>query len=508
MRAIPNAHHLIEWIYTSDFPSRAVPLVILNEGKPGYVINQWVYYELQNGITPSLLEQQLGGLMQLYEFTIRKYGARPLTEVEAKNLVPEFLRAKRKGSIDHNGYDPLGLYWKPNHNYHTLKRYVKTIEAFDKWQATFHGATRLYPSEERFMNAYEVFSDFKRREKFDVLLHLFPSRRHTKEEFKLEHSRFRVGTKKLPKAFPLDRFIELVEKTPNPRDQMLWLLQGGGGLRQSETLHLYYEDVLGIDELGTPRIRLDDPETGEMEWGEANGRPRRGTRTEYLRECYRNEQFKDTEPRLCNLAPRTQGRRGRDHVGFKGMTFHEVPQSAMLPNGRQIRWHEVTWIDPRFAFRFWRAYQDYVHRYFYQNPVGWPHHPYLFIQLDKDNYGLPMTLAALRKAWHRALKRLRMEDSALGEHSLRHMYGYYGASVLRLPLEVLQCALHHANPISTQVYYHLDKHEVKKIILKAVAEQAGRDIADYLIMPGTPQPAFPPEWQKVRPLTEGVTHVK
>jgi hypothetical protein len=88
------------------------------------------------------------------------------------------------------------------------------------------------------------------------------------------------------------------------------------------------------------------------------------------------------------------------------------------------------------------------------------------------------------------------------------MYGYYGASVLRLPLEVLQCALHHGNPISTQVYYHLDKLEVKKIILEAVAEKGGRDIADFLIMPGTPQLAFPPEWQKLRPLTEGATHVK
>jgi hypothetical protein len=88
------------------------------------------------------------------------------------------------------------------------------------------------------------------------------------------------------------------------------------------------------------------------------------------------------------------------------------------------------------------------------------------------------------------------------------MYGYYGASVLHLPLEVLQCALHHANLTSTRVYYHLDKCEVKKIILEAVAAQAGRDIADYLIMPGTPQLAFPPGWQKIRHLTEGTPYVK
>ena len=60
--------------------------------------------------------------------------------------------------------------------------------------------------------------------------------------------------------------MELVEHTPNPRDQMLWLIMGGGSLRQSETLHIYYQDVLGVDNRGATRIRLDDPEIGEITW--------------------------------------------------------------------------------------------------------------------------------------------------------------------------------------------------------------------------------------------------
>jgi hypothetical protein len=481
----------IEWIYTADFPGRPVPLVVLADGRPGYTVNQWIYWLLQEGATPSLLEQQVRAVMQLYEFYYRTYRGRELTQKEAERLVADFLDAKRRGS------ELMG--WRPNNNMDTLTRYLTAINRFDEWQSTFHGAPRMNPSEEQFISAWERYREFQQRTKWDPMLHLFPSRSHMKTEhehkLRIEHQRFRVGKKKIPKSFPIGRFVELVEHTPNPRDQVLWLLMGGGSLRGSEVLHIYYQDVLGVDNLGATRIRLDDPETGEITW-ERNGKLKTGTRAEYLAECYVNEQFKHTIPALYRLAPRTQGKRGADHAGFKGMTFSADGESTLTADGRVAYWHELFWCDPRFGIRFQKAYEEYVREHFHGKSRDWPHHPHLLINLEKRTYGLPMTLGAIRKAWKLALARIGMADCGLGVHSLRHMYGMYCASVLKLKLEHTRVLMHHASTASTEVYYHLRNADVRQAITKAVAENAGVPIMDYMIMPGAPPLQAPESWSE------------
>ena len=114
------------------------------------------------------------------------------------------------------------------------------------------------------------------------MLHLFPAKRKTKEVHEHlihdEHNRFRFGKKRFPKAFPLTAFVDLVEKPPNPRDRMLWLLLFGLGLRQSEPLHIYLEDCRGTTEFGKTKVMLDDPEIGEFQWCDGSGSERQGTR--------------------------------------------------------------------------------------------------------------------------------------------------------------------------------------------------------------------------------------
>lgn len=473
-----SSAYQVEWVYSTDFPRRPVPLVVLANGKPGYVINQWVYWLLQEGITPSLLEQHLRAVLQLYHFYHRKYGGAELTQEKAERLLAEFLEAKRRGS------ELLG--WPPSNNASTLRRYLSSINRFDEWQAAFHGGPSLNPFEARFLSAWERYRDFQQRTKWDPLLHLFPARAHMQRvhehEVRIEHQRFRIGNRIIPKAFPLDRFVDLVERSPNPRDQMLWLLMGGGSLRASETLHLYYQDVIGLSREGATRIRLDDPEKGILTWS-VDGKTVRGTRAEYLRVCFANERFQRTVPRLFGLAPRTFGKRGADHVGFKGMTFSTDPESKRARDGGIDYWHEMYWCDPRFGARFHMAYEAYVATYFHGKPPAWPHHPYLLISLEKKTFGYPLTLGAVRKAWHRALARIGMGGSGLGYHSLRHLYGAYCASVLKLPIETTRSLMHHASVTSTEVYYHLRSKDVQMAIAAAVAEHPKEPIVDYLIMP-------------------------
>jgi len=247
--------------------------------------------------------------------------------------------------------------------------------------------------------------------------------------------------------------------------------------------------------LGDTRIRLGDPEIGEFDW-ELSGRSRTGTREEYLEECYVNEQFKHTIPALYRLAPRTKGKRGADHAGFKGMTFSDDGDNFVMEDGRVVCWHEMFWCDPRFGIRFQKSYEEYTHEHFHGKPSVWPYHPYLFINIEKQTYGQPMTLAAVRGAWKRALKRIGMSGCGLGPHSLRHMFGEYCASVLKMTLEETRVVMHHASTASTEVYFHMRSKDVRDAINKAVAENAGVNITDYMILPGTPPIQLPEIWSK------------
>lgn len=480
--------HQIEWIYSVEFPGRPVPLVILSDGKPSYVINQWIYWLLEEGTPPATLELHISSLMQLYEFYFTVNRNRPITKEFAENFISDFLDVKRRGS------QLMG--WKPNPKKSTLQSYLYSLNRFDEWQSIFHGAHRMNPSEETFMSNYEIYRDFKRRHKHDPLIHMFPSQKHKKilhkHKVSIGHRRFTVGRQSIPKIFPIEKFVDFVERTPNPRDQMLWLLMGGGSLRKSEPLHLFYQDVLGVHDNGSTQIRLADPETGTITW-EKNGRIFQGTRADYFDQCFENKQFRNTNPELYKLVPRTLGKRGVNHVGFKGMTFSDDGERTLI-NGRYTVWNELFWIEPRLGSRFQVAYHDYIQKHFFGKPKGWPYHPWLFITLEKNRYGMPMTLGAIRQAWKSALCRVGLEKSGLTPHSLRHMYGAYCASVLNLPIELTKTLMHHSSLSSTEVYYHLRAEDVRAAISKAIVKQNLDDELQYLIMPDSPRLNMPSTW--------------
>ncbi|MFI3014185.1 tyrosine-type recombinase/integrase [Klebsiella aerogenes] len=488
MRLIGNSAWQIEWIYTLEFPNRPVPLIILQDGKPGYIINKWIYWLLEEGTSPSTLEQHIRSVMQLYEFCVRTYGCSYITPEQSSSLISDFINAKRNGSV------LMG--WAPNKRSSTLKKYLHSINAFDKWSILCNNTLPLNPVEKKFILAYQENLRYRQSKKYDLLYHLCPSRTPTETSFKynvkIEHQRFKVDKNNIPKAFPVELFVDLIESTRNPRDQMLWLLMGGGSLRQSETLHLFYEDVLGINEHGASRIRLADPETGIITWYK-DGIPVTGTRSEYMQNCFCNEQFKKTYPALYQLVPRTMGIRGRDHAGFKGMTFSDCGETAIV-DGRLTTWNELFWIEPALGHRFQRAYEEYVTEYFYNKPKGWPWHPWLFITTQKKATGSPLTLGAIRSAWKTALQRIGLGNSHLSPHSLRHMYGAYCASVLRLPIELTRTLMHHASATSTQTYYHIRSADVRNAITEAILNRSGTEEFRYLVMPDTPRLNIPPDW--------------
>ncbi|SAL81593.1 hypothetical protein AWB74_05993 [Caballeronia arvi] len=428
---------------------------------------------IRNGVGQSLMQERIRAVLHLCDYCSWRYGEEQLSSESKERLISDFLEAKQRGMGDGTSDEASGLGWKPA-NRHNLERYLAGINAFDEWQATYHLARRLNPFESVVLDVVQSHTLFKSREKWDLLLHLFPSRTLTQRQHTHQlpalHKRHVGKRRAMGKVFPLEAFVDLVEQCTNPRDKMLYLQLFGLGMRGSEVLHLYLEDIFGVSPLGEARVRLDDPETGEWRWIDARGIRHRGNRTAYLEQEWANEDFRTRVPQLHCLRPRTlYGRRGGMHAGFKGMSFHFDDSASP-----ELFGHEAIWIDPRLGVYYLTCMNEYLQENFHGKPPRWPFHPWLYIQLDRRGHGLPMTIPALRKMWARDMRRVKLDHLGLGVHSLRHLAGYYCASVLQHPLATTQALLRHASQLSTETYYHLSADAVRDQLNRAVASSLQR----------------------------------
>lgn len=482
---IKNAYHVIVYVRTRQYPGRLFPLILLENGKPGYVINAYVNYLMMRGEQESTFQQKIHAVCQLYEFCRRQYGDTELTEEQARHLIYDFGTAKLQGTILPDGSDPLNLGWKPVFP-RTLRTMLRYIEDFDSFQVTFFRAISLNPVEVRFQTALERYLEFKSRSKYDPFIHLFPTRSNEKKISAYEPQEHRRDNlrRRAEKVFPAEFIVDLIDRTEEPRDKMLLLLMAFGGLRRSEPLHLLHQDVVGrFRDTGAAWIVLADPVNGQVTWTDRSGGARTGSRKDFFAEEYKNYHLPTGHP-LRNLQPRClYGQMGHGlQVGFKGMTFSGHDTGNFLH-----------WLHEEAGVLFWRSYDAYIKKHFHGKPNHWPYHPFLFIRLDSDGYGLPLTLPAVAKMFTRACARIGVHG--FGPHSLRHFYGYYLASVLKRPIEEAQVCMHHASVLSTQVYYRTAPETIRREILNAAYKATGRpiplEISNSMIKPIT----IPNSWQ-------------
>ena len=477
---------------------------------------------------PSNLKLHVRALEHLYAFTMARFDQDGFDEFAREGLLASFIDAKRYGTDDFCTTDIphlqflkcLGLDWKKTPLDASIRRYVEAINAFDKWQATFHEAPRLNPSEKQFMSTWEIYQDFKRRENWDPLVHLHPARAHEKNKHQVnvvrpyEHSR-RIGKNpRTKKAFPIAHLLKLLDCANNPRDELLLLLMAGGGLRKSEPLHLLRTDIEQQTEWGELRARIEDPEDGMTEWRDYSNIVQHGTRTEYFEQKWRNEDLPKSHP-YRDLRPRcTYGEKDLLYVGFKTMTFGESDGANVFGEdflGRHYDVNFIWWLDPRVGGRAQDVYERYLNECLLRNwntrelmPMGWLEHkhPWLFINLTPENYGDPLRYGALESLWRNLLERLVMRHGVdlrgkkLGMHSLRHFYGWYCASALKLDLTLTKMMMHHGSIESTQVYFRLSAATARNELTKQYLRSNGysEDEIQFLIIPGTPKLDWPDEW--------------
>ena len=210
------------------------------------------------------------------------------------------------------------------------------------------------------------------------------------------------------RAFPFDAAVPLVNAMPSWRDKALYSFCAASGCRISEALQLLWSDI----QVSTGTVKLVDP-------------ARRANDTSYLA-----------------LEPHE-----REQLVWKG------------------RATQVTLLIEPFATIFFEAIEMYVRQEYMPHGI----HQFVFQHLTKGMEGRPYFLSAAssrREIFQKAVSvaiENEQERTALGVHSLRHMYGTYllnyfpriGGSY-GLPIGLVKQLMGHKNIKMTERYAQHD----------------------------------------------------
>ena len=213
------------------------------------------------------------------------------------------------------------------------------------------------------------------------------------------------------KAFPIDKFRELIDATDCLRDKVLWCMMAASGIRFSEATTMFIGDVAAHN-FGEKKLLVIDPDT------------RRNELKKYL-----------TEGQINRLPHK--GRASPE-------TFLIEPFASMLWNYLDQYIQEQRELEKRG-----------------RKPVI---HPFIIRNLTNGNPMVNSYQSLLERFQAAAMKATK---EVYGFHSLRHMYGYYLMNYCPNPnprsdkpfgLEesIVQSYMGHKDPKSTKRYARLD----------------------------------------------------
>ncbi|MCK9908190.1 gamma-mobile-trio recombinase GmtY [Microbacteriaceae bacterium K1510] len=401
-----------------------------------------------------------------------------------RDLFRGFALAILSGTIKEDGSDPTGLLW-PSTPRSRAVGLVKSIEAFAEWCSSEDDAVSpitteilpLVPGTADHMTQMLVWHRMRRA---SMLQHIKAAPKSYRRPI-VDHGRDPRGHDAEPvKFFPPEYAEKLLweghkrpatEREPNiflrynVRDMMIALLDGWGGLRRSEGLHLWLDDV--IDDPthpGQALVVLHHPAESKLHWhNPLTGRSETLTRREVLYRAY-------------GLRPRNDVKRGAYHAGWKGMDLDGAYRAR------------VFWIDDKAAALFWMLYLGYIR---YVRPVimeqrtrlGGRDHPFLFVS-ERINAktglpGEPYSEKAYERNHQAAVERMGLvhaKERGTTTHGLRHLYGQTLAK-LSVPAQVIKKGLHHRSFLSQAPYVAPDAQTTNATLRSAQGRIARGEFA-------------------------------
>ncbi|MFL1481909.1 gamma-mobile-trio recombinase GmtY [Pseudomonas grimontii] len=377
-------------------------------------------------------------------------------EHDTYQLFQNFAQRLYTGTFDRStGLDRSGLCWAPRSPKDAAQIITHLTDFFDWLGNMLPEAAKVNPRYEGGAFDRQIAATaYQYRRSKAFLGHTWAQNAPTESGHRMRSRRLPNVEKGEPPAFPEEHFEHLLLNgfsTAGRRDyrgMLITLLLHGAGFRESEPFHLYIQDVFpDPSSHDQAKVLIHHPSYGAVptDWRDERGRPRKGTRTEYLAHKY-------------GLLPRTD-LLDRRHAGWKGGT-HDGPY-----------YKQAYWFLPEYGEwykQLWQCYLEQVAR-IERN------HPFAFINLSREPIGAMYTLAQYNKAHAAACKRIGLTVSkALGTtpHGHRHAYGrrLRNAGVDKA---LIRRFMHHASLESQEVYTRANTREA--LVALASAAQQLRD---------------------------------
>lgn len=457
MRSLHGHFHLCIVVTDAERSEKPIHLIIANRTPVWQLFH---YFQVRNlDLSTEATYAQAIGLF--IDFMTVK--ANEFKDIEDRSrMLNSFAHALLYGTI-RDGDDPTGLWWHSRRQ-QRVHRLVGLVCEISDWLHHRYESTAINPFS-RPASIAEQIAFWRRWNK-------------TKTASLLNHTKdYRISTGKakttrtislpgnaptvaeLTPAFP-EKYIERLlfegfvrargklQKTPwlrwNLRDILITLLLHYGGLRVSEPMHLWVDDVF-IDPTNpkAARVLVHHPSDGIYEHPDfITGTTIRSTRAAYLQIKY-------------NRRPLTEVT-GKRHAGWKNSLLTHRTRNAF----------EVFWFPQAIGELFLALYRMYIQ---HVRPVAL-NHPYLFVTQD----GEPLGVGSYSKSHFNAICRIGLEptkDLGTSPHGHRHAYG----QLLKkngLSIKEIQVAMHHISPLSQDVYTQSSATDVHEAIETATQKMA------------------------------------
>ncbi|MBI6949759.1 gamma-mobile-trio recombinase GmtY [Pseudomonas koreensis] len=434
--------------YRSDATGREVLLpAVFTES--GLVLSHLRYLAAHLGRSQAWRSKSVAALIRLIKYIN--------ANVEYYNSATELLRgfqaALNGGSFNQTTLeDPSGLYWRPltAENASSVLWYITHYTDWLSRQSAYSSIRingfRKATSTEARLNWCAYYN----KERHVFLNYLNSYGRVSEEVWRVRDVKADerlVGLINSAVRFPESKIDDLMrigfvrrdnrgasvfnEERPDYKGQAITMLMHYGGVRRSEALQLYLQDVMVDKVRGEALVRVYHPSLGRSP-DEAYS-----TRGEYLAIRFR------LKPRNQYLVTE------RLHLGWK---------RPLLTNSRE-GYFAVSFFPPEKAVEFLSVFTNYL-KFQRVSPPEYENHPYAFTNC----YGAPETAKNFSRLHKAAVERLELKHcKQLGttEHGHRHAYGYRLSEYGFTPLEI-KVAMHHRAISSQQVYTQKSDEDVRK----------------------------------------------
>ncbi|WP_342624343.1 gamma-mobile-trio recombinase GmtY [Pseudomonas alkylphenolica] len=354
---------------------------------------------------------------------------------DPKTLFQTFASRLYSGTVGDDGLDPSGLYWIPASTV-TANRHLSALEGLTDYLADHQNVDHMNPLVTASSHDHRLnYAAWHRRNQNDFLGHI-KDKTVSETVGKARNVRGRRALsradddaiafpEKLFQRFYLQGLGGAQDRRCAVRDQLISIMMHGAGLRESEPLHLWVQDV-SIDPHDKSKaiVRVYHPEEGKApdKW---KGRAGKTNRSAYLREMYA-------------LPPRNR-LRGTQRVGWKAVSLDH-----------RDGYIQLHWFTPAFAQLFLKLWNEHL---LYLTCIE-RHHPYAFVSYEKRNLGKPYTLNAFNENYAAAMARIGLSTAKVegrSPHGHRHAYG---RRLTRAGIDPImrKKALHHSSLESQAVY--------------------------------------------------------